>query len=516
MPRHFNTTGPCDAERHYMVPPLRRAGPMRVLIENGSYFVLHAPRQSGKTTTILALAKALNEEGDFAVVAASMAHIAPLGSDIALAERAIVGTWIAASERQLPHDLAPPPVSDPIVGFVVNDFLSRWAEACPRKLVLFIDETDALQDAVLLSLLRQLHSGFPSRPRHFPWSVALIGMLDVRDYKVSDNEGRRLGTASPFNIKDRSLTLASFTPEEIADLYGQHTADTGQVFAEGVLEQVLTLTRGHPWLVNALARELVEEIVPDRTKPVLPEHVEVAKEAILERRDAHVGSLAERLREDRVRVMIEAILLGNTLPNASEDDYLYVIDLGLVRKTQRGPLEIANPIYAEAIPRLLTRRIDASMGTIRPTWLLPDGQLDADKLLDAFLAFWRRHAGALMGTAPYHESAPHLVMMAFLQRAENGGGTLHREFAIGSGRLDLLLEYKQTKIPMELKVWRPGEPDPVKDGLEQIDEYLSGLGLSTGWLVIFDRRPKTKRTARDAEARSRKTPAGRKVTVIRA
>jgi hypothetical protein len=41
---------------------------------------------------------------------------------------------------------------------------------------------------------------------------------------------------------------------------------------------------------------------------------------------------------------------------------------------------------------------------------------------------------------------------------------------------------------MELKVWRDGEPDPLTEGLEQLDGYLAGLGLDGGWLVIFDRR----------------------------
>jgi hypothetical protein len=155
------------------------------------------------------------------------------------------------------------------------------------------------------------------------------------------------------------------------------------------------------------------------------------------------------------------------------------------------------------------------MATIRPIWLLPDGRLDPAILRDAFLAFWRRHGEALMGASPYHESAPHLVMMAFLHRVENGGGTLHRDLAIGSGRLDLWLEYRDVKVPMELKV-APGQPDPMTDGLEQLDDHLAGLGEPTGWLVIFDRRPKARKTGRNAEAKTRKTPAGRKVTVIRA
>jgi hypothetical protein len=489
---------------------------MRPLIEYGSYFVLHAPRQSGKTTTVLALARALTEEGRFAALMTSVAVASPLGNDIGAAEGTILEILRENATGELPEDLQPPSTTAAPAGSSLHATLSRWAVACPRPLVLFIDEIDALQDNVLLSVLRQLHSGYPGRPRRFPSSVALIGLRDVRDYKVSDNENRRLGTASPFNIKDRSLTLANFTLEEVAELLTQHTADTGQVFEPAVIERVHTLTGGHPWLVNALAQEMVEQIVPDRAIPVTLDHVEPARDSVIARRDTHFDSLAERLREDRVRKIIEPILLGGVLPDMPEDDYLYALDLGLVRRPSFGGFEIANPIYAEVIPRLLTSGIDASMATIRPTWLLPDGHLDPGKLLDAFLAFWRRHGEALMGTAPYHESAPHLVMMAFLHRVENGGGTLHREFAIGSGRLDLLLEYKGTRLPMELKVWRPGQPDPLKDGLEQIDEYLAGLGEPTGWLVVFDRRPKARKTGRNAEAKTRKTPSGRKVAVIRA
>ena len=92
-------------------------------------------------------------------------------------------------------------------------------------------------------------------------------------------------------------------------------------------------------------------------------------------------------------------------------------------------------------------------------------------MLDAFLAFWRRHGQPLLASAPYHEIAPHLVRMAFLHRVANGEGTLEREYAIGAGRMDLTLG-----LGLELKVWRPGEPDPLTEGLEQLDAYLADLG----------------------------------------
>ena len=63
--------------------------------------------------------------------------------------------------------------------------LKTWAEASRRPLVLFLDEIDALQDAALISTLRQLRDGYQRRPTGFPWSLAVIGLRDVRDYKVA-------------------------------------------------------------------------------------------------------------------------------------------------------------------------------------------------------------------------------------------------------------------------------------------------------------------------------------------
>ena len=517
MHRSFNTAGPCDSEIHYMVPPLSRTGPIRELIDRQSYFVVHAPRQAGKTTTMLELARVLRDEGRYTAALVSMVAGSPF-HDVDTAERVILDTWRLTLRSDLSADLMPPAWPSTAPGSRIAAALQGWAEVSPKPLVLFLDEIDSLKDEALLSVLRQLHQNYRLRPQAFPWSVGLIGMRDVRDYKVTGNEQNRMGSASPFNIKDRSLLLRNFDEGEVRALYAQHTSETGQVFEPGVIERVYELTQGQPWLVNALAQEMVTQLVPDPSKPVVLHHVDMAKENVVQRRSTHFDSLAERLREERVRKVIAPIIDGRMLPDMPEDDFLYAIDLGLVQNIRGAGLQVANPIYAEVIPRLLVRRMDASLGTIRPPWLTPDGKLDADKLLEAFLAFWRRHGAALIGAAPYHEIAPHLVMMAFLDRVENGKGKVHREFAIGSGRLDMMLEYGDVRVPMELKVWRPDEPDPLKEGLEQIDEYLDGVGLDTGWLVIFDRRPNenAKKIARKVASKTRRTPAGRKVAVIRA
>ena len=179
-------------------------------------------------------------------------------------------------------------------------------------------------------------------------------------------------------------------------------------------------------------------------------------------------------------------------------------------------LTIANPIYREVLPRALAFTPQASLPQIAPTWLNTDGSLNPERLLETFLAFWRQHGQPLLSSAPYHEIAPHLVLMAFLHRVVNGDGTLEREYAIGSGRMDLCLRYGQVTLGMELKVWRDGYPDPLQNGLAQLDSYLAGLGLDTGWLVIFDRRTGQPPIAERTNCTEQTSPQGRRIQVVRA
>ncbi len=515
MPRFFNTAGPNQPERHYTLPVMARLPEVGRLIERGLYFVVHAPRQVGKTTALLGLAEELTAGGAYVATLVSMEVGAALPHDLGAAELAILRAWRAETAARLPTELQPPPWPDAPPGSRITVALSAWAHAAPRPLVVFLDEIDALRDESLISVLRQIRSGYADRPTHFPHALALIGLRDVRDYKVASGGSERLGTASPFNIKAESLTLRNFTRDEVAALYAQHTAETGQAFLPDAVDRAFVLTQGQPWLVNALAAQLTDVLVPDRGQPITPASVDEAKEILIRRQDTHLDSLSERLREPRVRAIIEPMLAGEALGDVPEDDIRFVQDLGLARLSAAGGLEVANPIYREVIVRALAGTARASLPQIPATWLTPEGRLDKDRLLASFLDFWRHHGEPLLRTAPYHEVAPHLVLMAFLHRVVNGG-TIEREYAIGSGRMDLCLKYAGETLAIEIKVWRPGQADPLARGLVQLDGYLAGLGLDTGWLVIFDRRPGVAPVAERLATSVEKSPAGRRVTVIRA
>jgi hypothetical protein len=207
MPRWFNTAGPCYPADHYMLPAMRRLPEVRRLIDQKGYFVVHAPRQVGKTTALLSLARALTAEGQYVAVLDSMEVGAAFPQDIGAAESAILEDWRHALRAQLPSELHPAPFPEVPAGSRIGSALTAWAGSCPRPLVVFLDEIDALREGVLVSVLRQLRSGYRNRPELFPASLALIGLRDVRDYKVASGESDHLGTANPFNIKVRSLTL---------------------------------------------------------------------------------------------------------------------------------------------------------------------------------------------------------------------------------------------------------------------------------------------------------------------
>ncbi|MBI5592862.1 MAG: ATP-binding protein [Deltaproteobacteria bacterium] len=523
--KFFTTEGPVNSRKHYCLPPLKRFDLEDILrlILNEKYFLLHAPRQTGKTTCLMALTEYLNKEGKYRALYANIETAQAARENVGQGIAAVVQAITEQARRQLKDDqidcLGQKILAEKSALVALEQFLSAWCEQSARPSVLMLDEVDALVGDTLISLLRQLRSGYPSRPKLFPQSVILCGVRDIRDYRIHSSSEKAIITGgSAFNIKAKSLRLGDFTEPEVATLLYEHTRETGQIFEPDACKRVWMFTGGQPWLVNALAFETCFEMKEGRNRacPITAEMILQAKERLIQARATHLDQLADKLREPRVRRVIEPMLAGQMIMDISDDDRQYVIDLGLVKRDGSGGLIIANPIYREVIPRTLAGGPQDSLPHISPTWLNPDGSLNTDNLLQAFLAFWRQHGEPLMGSAPYHEIAPHLVLMAFLHRVVNAGGYIDREYAIGRGRMDLCVRYAGVILGIELKVWRDKEPDPLDEGLEQIDGYLLGLGQDTGWLVIFDRRGNRPRIRERTGTESARTPSGKDITVIRA
>ncbi len=349
--RSFTTAGPVKPDLHYCIPPLSRIDLDNVLglVRDQKYFVLHAPRQTGKTTALLALADVLNERG-YHCVYVTLETARTARDDVAQAVPLILAEFAEAADEAL-NDRFPGSVRAEILasfepGYAVRTLLRRWAAAAPRPLVLLIDEIDTLTGDSLLSVLQQIRAGYPNRPDRFPHCVVLCGLRDVRDYRMG-------ASVSPFNIAAKSLRLGDFSRDETFALLGQHTADTGQPFTPEALEAVWTHTRGQPWLVNALADGACFEnkaLRVDRSRPVTAADVAAVRTDLIVSRVVHLDYLAYMLSDERVRRVIEPLLTGSE-SRAEAHDIEYARALGLIARD--APVRIANPIYAEMLRREL-------------------------------------------------------------------------------------------------------------------------------------------------------------------
>ena len=504
--KFFNTEGPIKQDMHYCVDPLYRwdLGEVLTLIQQQKYFVLHAPRQTGKTSSLHALRDYLNEKGEYIAVHANIEPAQAAREDVAKGIKAVAGEIASTLHWDNNESLLYDNWARIFETFgpekALNEILKFWAETSPHPIVLVLEGVDALVGDTLISLLRQIRAGYEKRPNGFPASIILCGIRDVRDYRIhSDREKAIITGGSAFNIKAESLRLGNFSSADIRLLYGKHTHATGQVFEEDIFDFVYENTGGQPWLVNALAQEACNKMKEnrDRSRPISRSILEQAKENLILRRDTHLDQLTDKLQEERVKRVILPILSTEELTDKLRpDDTQYVADLGLIKIAPNGEISIANDIYKEIIPRQLSWDIQTGMSIQQAWYVLDNGQLDMDKLLTAFQQFFREHSESWIQRFQYHEAGPQLLLQAFLQRIVNGGGRIDREYGLGRGRTDLLLQWKHKdgvqREVIELKILRYSLEKTIETGLEQTARYMDKCGAPSGHLVIFDRRKERK------------------------
>ena len=538
--RRFNTEGPVRPDDHYAIPPLDRMDVEELLdlIRAKRYFVLHAPRQTGKTSALIALRDLLNsgEAGHFRCVHTNVEVGQVARDDVARGIRAILSrlamrarllgdsfpheSWLDVLEASGPDD-------------ALGDLLSNWCLADPTPLVLLVDEIDSLVGDTLLSVLRQLRAGYEQRPEGFPQSVVLCGVRDIRDYCIRSSAGEVIAGGSPFNVAAKSLRMGDFTEAETRALMAQHTEETGQRFTAAALDSVWMQTRGQPWLVNALCAGACfdNKAGRDRSRPIEVDDVYAAREELILSRRTHLDQLAHKLEEARVRRVIEPLLSDAEEPGCEvsdigfQRDVDYVRDLGLIAPG-RG-IRMANPIYAEVVPRELTAAAQERLANVQATWYVDGaGRLDMTKLLRAFRTFFGEHAEHWMGRFDYREAGPQLLLQSYLQRVVNGGGRIEREYGLGRGATDLLVLWPREsgqpsdlweRFVVECKVLRDTDRKSlawtIERGVEQTLGYMAQCGAEEGHLVVFDRRTgKRRRGGGEADGGGRRQD-GRKVAV---
>jgi hypothetical protein len=499
--RFFNTTGPCNPEDHYMLPPEDRlvGAQLHRYIKDKLYWVLHAPRQTGKTTFLQSWMREINAGGEVLACYVSVEDCQGITGREETMRTLYRDICDFAELSEIPVPYVEAIESDGLL----RSTLMKWAElVAPKPLVVLFDEVDVLQGEPMISFLRQLRGGFASRGiGKFPVSIALVGMRDLKDYITASKGGVAPNPGSPFNIKADSAVLSNFRREDIARLFAKRTDETGQQITQEALDYVFEQSMGQPWIVNSLFMRATMRILDeDSTETVTIEHIRQARQQMIDARETHLDALAVRLEDPKVRKVMESLISGEPNPMlAAGEEFRVCLDLGLVALV-RGTPTIANPIYREVIARQMTYATQLAIPEPEWRWRKPDGSLDMDRLLKEFQAFWQTHSEAWEEMVHYTEAFPHLLLMAFLQRVTNGRGRIEREYAAGRGRMDLAVEYNGAWNIIEIKLLRKGRTfeavteEGIRQTLRYRDTFSPALQSAEGvpancYLIVFDRRP---------------------------
>ncbi len=448
-----------------MIPSESRCRGLTELIEQKQYFVIHAARQTGKTTLLLDLVKKLNNEGRYYALYCSL--LCSQGIDDREA-----GVFKIIEEFESVSGFTGDP-SEPYSDLDCR--IIKYCKQTEKPVIIFFDDTDCLSDDVQLFFLRQIRSKFAARyDIPFPSAICFAAARKLPSW---------------FNIITATFRLTAFTKDEVAQLYGQHTEQTGQAFSGEVIQAAYHHTQGQPWLVNAVAREITVKILGgDVSQRILKAHVGQAVETVIQRRDTHIDSLLMRLQEERVIRIVGPMFAGEEIKFAPlDDDLQFVRDLGLI-KIENGVITPSCPMYEEVMVRYLGMADNMDHQKYQLPVYAEKNRLNIKKLLTDFQNFWRENSAIWQERFQYKEAAPHLILMAFLQRIINTGGRIDREMATGRRRIDLCIHYQNQKYPVEIKIRRDAKT--LEEGKKQLADYTDTLGCNEGWLVIFDRRKK--------------------------
>ena len=502
--RRFGTEGRLYLEDHYVVPRTEETADFIDRVKQGKYIVLFAPRQTGKTTFFrLALDALAPENSTYFPIQLNFEESEDdttadfyrgLSEDI----REAIDT-VFQQRGQVPSEafiefLEKTEITD---HRAMRRFFAQLARlldshyGIPQKVVLLIDEFDAIPQAAVKGFLRSLRYIYLSGKTRCPHSVGIVGVKNI----IQLGYDRSI---SPFNIQ-QEFHLPNFTSEQVAELLSQYTEEVGQGFEPEVVASVHKQTAGQPVLVNRLAQILTEEMDIPKTETITMEHWTAAHTQLLHTKNTNIAHLTTNIRKDR---RFEKILMRITASDEGVPFNLHdeIIDelatYGVISKGTDGLCDIANPIYLYAILQAFKPTVNGLEEAYFPednltgfrTYLTDTGHIAMEPLLDNFRDFIARAGFGILQVpqTPQESVGRHLLLTYLDQFVQAVGGSMYLEVQTGRGRIDVLITHNRRKYIVETKIWRG--PARYQAGKQQLAAYLTSEGAAEGYYVVFDHR----------------------------
>ena len=508
--RTFETRGPVDAARNYVVKRTTELADFVDRVKQGRYIVIFAPRQTGKTTFFRWALDALRDE--------EITYF-PIQLDFEEYKNFSPDDFYSYLQKDIYKEIKSvfekrgETLSDTLNQFLENtkitnhvsmrEFFEGLADllicnsglqmpAATERVVIVIDEFDGIPQAVVSDFLHSLRriylSGADAR---CPFSLGIVGVKSITQL----NYDRSI---SPFNIQDE-FALPNFTLEQVQELFAEYTEAVRQPFAADVIEALHKQTAGQPFLVNRFAQILTEELNIPKTECIDMMHFSEAHTLLLREQNVNIQHLITNIRKNpRFKTLLMQIVSYDRSVEFNLDNE-YIGELatyGVIAEGTDGQCEIVNPIYQYRIMKAFQPLVnglereyfseDTDANFL--DYLTSDGQIRLQSLLDNFQNFIARagHRILQVPETPKEFVGQYLLFAYLDQFVRMVQGRMYLEVQTGRGRMDLLILHNSRKYIVETKIWE-GERSYTA-GKKQLAAYVRLEEAAEGYYVVFDHR----------------------------
>jgi hypothetical protein len=492
--RIFENSGTVNPEGAYYVQlenvTNTRRQDIKTMVDQGRYFSMFAPRQSGKTTFIEELCGQLRRDDTYVAVLLSFQEYKYLDKQefYAEIEKYLYSQLITRLEQvncekteAVQQFLNQHHLTNNVSFRSLFEGLNGILQS--KKIVVFIDEFDGIPPIELesfLTTLRELYQKHKKITHKALYSIGLIGIRNITKLVV--------GGVSPFNIADH-VVIPPFSLKNVQDLYAQYTEETNQPFTEAAVKKVYEETSGQPWLVNRLGTILTVDVKPGTVAPIDEKDVDKAIQILLNEKNDHFDNLYEKARLYK-ETFVE-IVFDHVEYYPDDEDQSWLEQYGLI-KNKDGHTVVANNIYKTRYIKTFFKEAKALHEVSLPEYTLPGNRLDIERILANFNQYIAQVGvrAFYQGDKPYEKTGQFLLTAWLYPFIKSGEGELRYEVVSGLGRMDIFLTYKGHKYIIETKVNRYDDISVIlEEGILQVSgKYLASEGTAAGYLVIFDTR----------------------------
>ena len=497
--RWFETRGPIYPEDNYFVARTEEVEDFVSRLEKGRYIVLFAPRQTGKTTLFRKALDTLEEKqnGYIPIQLNFESYV-----DISESSFYMYFSDYLLTTIKKVLDNREEKLSDELTNFfdesefIDHTSMGRFFRQLGKllgdqRLVIIIDEFDAIPPSALRGFLHTLRQIYLSGKDRCPYSVGIVGVKNITQL----NYDRSI---SPFNIQDE-FRLPNFLLKQVQELLSQYTEEVGQPFESEVISAIHKQTGGQPVLVNRFAQILTEEMDIPKTKLITMEHFSEAHSKLLRERNTNIDHLITNIRRDRrfEKLLMKIASYDDGVEFNLDSDLISELAIyGVISEGADGSCEIVNPIYQYRIIRAFKPIVNGLEQEYLPQdkpidfddFLTADGHIQMDAVLDNFRDFIARAGYKILQVpdTPQEYVGQHLLFAYLSQFVNIIGGMMYLEVPTGRGRMDLLILHNNRKYIVETKIW--GGISRYQAGKSQLAAYVQSEKAESGYYVVFDHR----------------------------